>query len=129
MKKTIPITYSLILLLMIFVMTSCSGTNQSSQGEEDAAAKTSDIEIAPAEKVRVSENDSGDLAFELSIEEFISRWNSSCSDETVLPDFDEWDCYVTDRSIHSEQETMMIIICVTILITYMKKCVRMLCAA
>ena len=105
MKKTIPITYSLILLLMIFVMTSCSGTNQSSQGEEDTAAATSNIETAPSEKVRVSENSSGDLAFQLSIEEFLSRWNSSCSDESALPELDEWDCYVTDRSIHSEQET------------------------
>ena len=91
---------------MILTLTSCSGSNQSSQGEEDTAVTTSNIEMAPSEKVRVSENRLGDLTFELSIEEFVRRWNSGCSDESVLPGFDEWDCYVTDRSIHSRHETM-----------------------
>lgn len=82
----------IICLIMIFTvcLASCGG-----QKKETATDQTKQA----SENISVIKS-GGDLAFDITFDDFVMTWNGFCSDDIRVPGKDDWESYTTDRAIH-----------------------------
>ena len=103
----IRIMLSAVLLLSLNACTISKDTSSESQTQE--SSKKIQESSDTGDSVRVQRNEENDLVVDMTVQEFVERWNAVCDRETTsdacLPPLGQFETYVEDTSIPSDHLT------------------------